>query len=173
MSVREAALEADGFSARFDALARTYEYLILNQPLRSAVLRRWTHHVHRPIDDGLMLDAARELLGTHDFVAFCGVLPDFGGTERTIQTIECERAGSLVRVRIAADGFLHHMVRVVAGTLVEIATGRRDPGDIPAILAARDRRRAGYTAPASGLFLAGVRYPGFDSYARPELAFTP
>lgn len=171
--MREAALVSEDFSARFDALARTYEYLILNQPLRSAVLRRWTHHVHRPIDDERLHEAAHALLGTHDFVAFCGVLPEFGGTERTVQAIECERDGALVRLRIAADGFLHHMVRVVAGTLVEIATGRREVTDISVILDSCDRRRAGYTAPASGLFLAGVRYPGFDSYVRPELAFTP
>ena len=173
LSVRDAAVVAGDFSARFDALGRTYEYLVLNQPLRSALLRRWTHHVHRPIDEERFREAARELVGKHDFVAFCGMLPEFGGTERTIQTLELERDGALLRIRIAADGFLHHMVRVVAGTLLEIGTGRREPAEIAAILASRDRRRAGYTAPASGLFLAGVRYPDFDSYARPEPAFTP
>ena len=167
VSVREAAIVPGRFSARFDAQARTYEYLILNRAAPSAVLRRWTHHVHRPIDDGALLEAAGALRGRHDFAAFCGVRPELGGTERTLRSIELEREGQLVRLRLVADGFLHRMVRVICGTLIEIATGRRDPGDIAVLLEGKDRTRAGYTAPASGLFLAGVRYADFDSYARP------
>ena len=89
--------------------------------------------------------------------------PERGGTVRTVHTLEIERAGDRIRLRIAGRGFLHRMVRIGVGTLVEIATGRRDPADIPAILAAKDRRRAGYTAPAAGVCLVGVRYPDFDS----------
>ncbi|MBV8074715.1 MAG: tRNA pseudouridine(38-40) synthase TruA [Candidatus Eremiobacteraeota bacterium] len=171
LSVREAALVEDGFSARFDAHERIYEYLILNRTMPSALTARWAHHVHRPLDDALLATAAQDLVGHHDFVAFCGVLPDFGGTARTLNAVEVERDGELVRIRLRAESFLHRMVRVAVGTLVEIATGRRDPADIPRILNGRDRREAGYTAPAAGLFLAGVRYAGFDSYARPTLAY--
>ena len=78
------------------------------------------------------------------------------------------RRGDNVIVRIAGLGFLHRMVRITVGTLIEIATGRRAVDDIPAILASRDRRRAGYTAPAIGLTLVGVRYPGFDSERYPS-----
>jgi tRNA pseudouridine38-40 synthase len=170
VSIRAAALAPDGFSARFDARERIYEYVILNRPMPSAVLRRWTHHVHRPIDDALLARAGRDLVGRHDFIAFCGVVPELGGTERTVNAFEVEREGEIVRVRIAAESFLHRMVRIAVGTVVEIATGRRAPDDIPAILASRDRRRAGPTAPPSGLFLAGARYADFDSYARPLLA---
>jgi tRNA pseudouridine38-40 synthase len=163
VSVRAAGIVPDGFSARFDAQERVYEYRILNRPQPSALDRRFAHHVHRPFDVVLARGAALDLLGEHDFVAFCGVAPERGGTVRTVHSLEIERAGDRIRLRIAGRGFLHRMVRISVGTLVEIATGRRDPADIPAILASMDRRRAGYTAPAAGLCLVGVRYPDFDS----------
>ena len=163
LSVRDAAIVADGFSARFDALARVYVYRLLNRPFPSAVARRYAHHVHLPVDVGAMRAAGDDLLGEHDFVAFCGVLPQRGGTLRTVHAIDVDRNGDEVVLRITGAGFLHRMVRIAVGTLVEIATGRREPGDIPAIIASRDRKRAGYTAPAAGLTLAGVRYAGYDS----------
>ncbi len=159
----EAAIVRDGFSARFDALARIYEYRILNRPAPSALLRRVAHHVFHPIDLDLMRAAARDLIGQHDFVAFCGVLPENGGTVRTVHAVEIAARGEDLRVRIEGQGFLHRMVRISIGTLVEIATGRRAADDIPAIIASRDRRRAGYTAPAQGLTLIGVRYADFCS----------
>jgi len=163
LSVRAAAPTRDGFSARFDAEQRTYVYRIVNRPMPSALERRFAHHVHRPLDLELARRAAAELIGEHDFAAFCALLPERGGTVRTIASIDVTRSGDRVELRIAGRGFLHRMVRICVGTLVEIATGRRDPDAIPAILASKDRRRAGYTAPAAGLCLVGVRYPGFDS----------
>ncbi len=163
LTVRDAGIAADGFSARFDALARTYEYRILNRPSPSALARRYAHHVHRPLDLDAMRAAARDLIGQHDFIAFCGVLPEHGGTVRTVHAVDVARRGDDVIVRITGLGFLHRMVRISVGTLIEIASGRRAVDDIPAILASRDRRRAGYTAPAAGLTLVGVRYPDFDS----------
>ncbi len=168
VSVRDSAVVADGFSARFDALARAYRYRINNRPFPSALTRRYAHHVHRPIDLDVMRDAARDLLGEHDFIAFCGVLPERGGTVRTIHAIDIAREGDEVLLRVTGGGFLHRMVRISVGTLVEIATGRRPADDIPAIIASRDRRRAGYTAPAAGLTLAGVRYADFDSEFSPR-----
>jgi tRNA pseudouridine38-40 synthase len=168
VTARAAAIVGDGFSARFDATARTYEYRILNRAEPSALARRYAHHVYRPLDLDLMRAAARDLIGQHDFIAFCGVLPAHGGTVRTIHSVDITRAGDDVIVRITGLGFLHRMVRIAVGTLIEIATARRAAGDIPAILASRDRRRAGYTAPAAGLTLVGVRYPGFDSEGSPQ-----
>jgi tRNA pseudouridine38-40 synthase len=168
VTARDAAIVADAFSARFHALARIYEYRILNRTFPSALARRYAHHVYQPIDLDVMHAASRDLLGEHDFVAFCGVLPARGGTVRTIESIDLRRGGDDVTVRITGGGFLHRMVRISVGTLVEIATGRRDPADIPAIIRSRDRRRAGYTAPATGLTLVGVRYPGFDSERQPS-----
>ena len=167
-SARYAGIAPDGFSARFDAIERIYRYRIVNRPFPSALRRAVAHHVHRPIDLDTMRAAARDLIGQHDFIAFCGVLPELGGTIRTVHAIEVARDGDEVTLRIAGQGFLHRMVRISVGTLIEIATGRRAPDDIPAILASRDRRRAGYTAPAAGLCLAGVRYPDFDSEVQPS-----
>jgi tRNA pseudouridine38-40 synthase len=163
VSVRWAGLAPEGFSARFDAVARVYEYRIINRPMPSAFERRFAHHVHRPVDVELARAAAAGLIGTHDFVAFCGIAPEHGGTVRTVHSVEIDRSRDRIVLRIAGQGFLHRMVRITVGTLMEIATGRRDPDDIPAILASLDRRRAGYTAPAEGLCLVGVQYPGFDS----------
>jgi tRNA pseudouridine38-40 synthase len=170
VTARDAAIVADGFSARHDARARTYEYVIVNRVTPSATLQRYTHHVWKPIDAGSFAHAAQDLLGEHDFIAFCGVLPESGGTVRTIRSIDLACSGDLTRVRVVGDGFLHRMVRISVGTLIEIATGRRAADDIPRILRSRDRRQAGYTAPASGLHLAGVRYDDFDSY-RPALGW--
>ncbi len=165
VSIREAAAEEASFSARFSARSRTYEYVVRNRPMRSAVSARFAHHVYRALDRDLLRRAALDLVGTHDFVSFCGVAPESGGTVRTIRGVTLDEAGDLLRIRVAGDGFLHHMVRNCVGTLLEIAAGEREPGAIPAILAARDRRAAGRTAPACGLFLCGVGYDAFDSYA--------
>jgi tRNA pseudouridine38-40 synthase len=163
LSVRYAGVAPDRFSARFDAEARTYEYRILNRVLPSAIERRFAHHVHRAFDVERAQHAAQALLGEHDFVSLCSVLPERGGTVRRIDAIEIDRCVDRVRLRISGSGFLHRMVRIIVGTLVEMATGRRDPDEMAAIMASHDRARAGYTAPAEGLCLVGVRYPDFDS----------
>jgi tRNA pseudouridine38-40 synthase len=168
ITARDAEIVEDGFSARHHAKRRIYEYVILNRRTPSATLRRSAHHVWRPIDRTLFERAAQDLIGKHDFVAFCGVLPDRGGTVRTILAIETERTGELFKIRVIGDGFLHRQIRITVGTLVEIATGQRPIDDIPRILASKDRREAGYTAAAAGLYLAGVEYPNFASY-RPAL----
>lgn len=163
VSARAAGIARDGFSARFDARERRYTYRIVNRRQRSALERRFAHHVYLPIDIDLARRAARDAVGQHDFMAFCGVLPERGTTVRTVNAIDVERDADRLTIRISGLGFLHRMVRITVGTLIEIATGRRDPGDVGAIIASRDRRRAGYTAPACGLTLAGVRYDDFDS----------
>jgi len=133
--------------------------------MRSAVSARFAHHVYGTLDRARLERAAADLVGTHDFASFCGIPPENGGTVRTVRSVAVDDAGDLLRIRIVGDGFLHHMVRNCAGTLLEIAAGGRDLDAIPQILAARDRRAAGKTAPACGLFLCGVRYDDFDSYA--------
>jgi len=162
LSARDAALAERRFNARLSALERRYTYLVLNRRAPSAAMRRWTHFEHRELDLDAMRAAAAQLVGTHDFVTFCGVLPDTGGTVRTLRALEIERSGELVRLNFCANGFLHRMVRVICGTLLEVGTGRRGP-DLAPMLAARDRRVAGPTAPPAGLFLVDVRYEGFSS----------
>ncbi len=163
LSARDAAREEPGFSARASAVERRYTYTIVNRRDRSAVLRRFAHHDHRTLDVDAMRSAAAPLVGEHDFVTFCGVLPQKGGTVRTVRSIEIERDGEIVRVHVAGAGFLHRMVRIVTGTLLDVGAGKREAGDVATMLAARDRRAAGPTAPPQGLSLVEVRYPGFSS----------
>jgi tRNA pseudouridine38-40 synthase len=163
LSARDAARVESGFSARLHALERSYTYVVHNRREPSGVLRRFMHHEHRPLDLERMREAAAALAGTHDFVTFCGMLPERGGTVRTLHALELERDGELVLLHFRANGFLHRMVRVLTGTLLEIGAGRREPGEAAAMLAARDRRAAGPTAPPQGLFLVDVRYRDFRS----------
>lgn len=171
LSLREAAIVDDRFSARFSARERTYIYLLWHQPLRRALASNYTHHVYGPLDLEPMREGARDLIGEHDFLSFCGALPDTGPTIRELRAIAIERKGDIVRVVVRGDGFLHRMVRITVGTLIEMGQGRRDPHSSGAILAARDRRKAGYTAPASGLYLAGVKYDDFDSFCEPPMGW--
>ncbi len=163
LSARDAACVDDRFSARLSALERRYRYVVLNRRDPSALLRRFAHHDHRELDLGRMRAAARDLVGEHDFVSFCGVLPDSGGTVRTINALEIDPHGDRLVLAIRGKGFLHRMVRIITGTLLDIGAGRSEPGDVAEMLAARDRRCAGPTAPAAGLTLVEVRYPGFSS----------
>jgi tRNA pseudouridine38-40 synthase len=168
--VRDAAVVRDGFSARYDARERVYDYVILNRRFPSAVWRARAWHVPRPVGDARFAAAARPLLGEHDFATFCGELPDRGGTVRELRAITLARRGDVVRVTVRGNAFLHRMVRVVVGTLVACATGDRDVDFAGRALAARDRTAAGPTAPPHGLYLAGVRYDDFDTYRPVELA---
>lgn len=171
ISVRDAGIAPPGFSARFSARERTYVYAILNRADRSALLARRAYHVYRrALDLDAMRAGAAHLIGEHDFRSFCGVPPENGVTRREVRAFDITRNGDLVRIEIRADGFLHRMVRTIVGTLVECGLGRREPGAIAEILAARDRRAAGLTAPAHGLYLAGVRYDDYDSFKEPVLA---
>ncbi|MGA8534594.1 MAG: tRNA pseudouridine(38-40) synthase TruA [Candidatus Tumulicola sp.] len=170
VGVREAAVANPSFSARFSAVERTYVYAVLNRPQPSPLLARHAYHVWLPIDPAAMTAAAAELLGERDFRSFCGILPENGVTIREVRRLRVERRGELLRIETTASGFLHRMVRTIVGTLIDCGTGRRRAEELPAILAARDRREAGHTAPANGLYLAGVRYEdGYDSYAEPPL----
>ena len=173
LSVRDAALAPAGFSARLSALERAYTYLVWNRPEPSAPARRWSHFDYRRLDLDAMRRGAEALLGKHDFVSFCGVEPDFGGTVRTLNALDIERDGALVRLHFRAQGFLHRMVRIITGTLLEIGSGKREPAETARILAARDRRAAGLTAPPQGLFLVEVRYPEFSSRPADVTLFPP
>jgi tRNA pseudouridine38-40 synthase len=170
VGVRDVAIVAEDFSARFSALERTYVYAIYNAREPSPLLARHAYHAWRPIDLDVFTAAAQHLIGEHDFRSFCGMLPESGPTIRTVKLLDASRRGDMIRVEIRADGFLHRMVRTIVGTLVQCATGQRDCAEIPAILEARDRRAAGLTAPPQGLYLAGVRYKdGFDSFREPPV----
>jgi len=167
VSVREVAVVNDDFSARFSALERTYAYLVLNRPMRSAVFDRFAYHWYGNADLPAMREAAGALIGEHDFRSLCGMLPESGPTLRTVRSIVISRSDPLVCIVIRADGFLHRMVRNMVGTLLEVGDGRRSPSSIGPMLEARAREAAGPTAPPQGLFLAGVRYPDWNSFQAP------
>jgi len=163
LTARDAARVEPNFSARLSALERRYTYTILNRRDPSAVLRRFAHHEYRTLDLERMRAGAAHVIGEHDFVTFCGVYPDRGGTVRTINAVELERDGDILRLHVRGESFLHRMVRILTGTLLDVGAGRREPDEVATMLAARDRRSAGPTAPANGLSLVDVRYADFAS----------
>lgn len=165
--VRRLEEAADGFHARFGAKGKRYRYRIRTGSLRPVFERAWVWHVRKPIDLAAMRRAARSLAGKRDFRAFChqeapARAAPAGrrarGTVRTLRRLSIRRAGREVHLVFEGDGFLHNMVRTIVGTLVEVGRGKRAAAGIPAILASRDRRKAGVTAPPQGLCLEKVRY---------------
>jgi len=152
---------ADAFHSRFSASTKRYEYRILNRPVPSALERHFAWHIRKPLALPPMTECLESILGLHDFSAFMGAGSSVNSTERRIfqATLEAPDADHLV-FSFEANGFLKHMVRNLVGTLVEVGKGRFTPGDFLGILAGKDRRRAGMTAPAHGLYLVSVRYDG-------------
>ena len=163
LTARDACRVERSFSARASARERHYTYSVLNRAMPSAVLRRFAHHEWRPLDLERMHAAAAPLVGRHDFISFCGALPQRGGTIRTLLALEIAADGELVRLHYRGAGFLHRMVRIITGTLLDVGAGRRTPESVAGMLAARDRRVAGPTAPPHGLSLVNVVYPDFES----------
>ena len=143
------------FHPRKTGWPKTYEYRILNTERPDPLLRRTSLHYRGALDVTAMHEAAQYLCGTHDFTSFCSVHSLSPTRERTIHEISVERDGPLIRIRVTGSGFLYHMVRIIAGTLLDAGTGRLQPSDIHEILEARDRARAGRTAEPQGLILLG------------------
>ncbi|MBL9135614.1 MAG: tRNA pseudouridine(38-40) synthase TruA [Verrucomicrobiales bacterium] len=157
--IMRAARASPTFHARFDAAGKEYRYQIWNAPAHHPLLRRTSWHVPRPLEVKLMREAASRLVGTHDFRAFTNN-PGYARSDctRTLSACRVSRRGPLITVSIEGDGFLYKMCRNIAGTLVQAGLGKLSPTDIDGILAQRDRRVAGMTAPAHGLVLWRVRY---------------
>jgi tRNA pseudouridine38-40 synthase len=156
--VLDVAEAAPDFHARFSAVSKVYEYRIVNAPFVSAFLHRYVWHVPAPLDLDAMRAGAAALRGHHDFAAFQAAGTSPSSTERTMTSIEVMAAPPAIALRVEGDGFLRHMVRAMAGTLVDVGLGRWTPDDVAEILASRDRTRAGRAAPACGLFLIEVKY---------------
>jgi tRNA pseudouridine38-40 synthase len=163
--VLEAVQAPDGFNARFSATSKTYRYRILAQPLGDPFERRYAWHVPEPLDVPAMEAALGVLSGEHDFAAFQGAGSDVVSTVRRMSEAtlareprQAGREAAVIALQFSASGFLRHMVRNLAGTLVEVGVGRRQAASVAAALEARDRAAAGITAPAHGLFLVRVDY---------------
>jgi len=149
---------AGGFHARHSAIRRTYRYCILNRSERSALHRARAAWIHRPIDLEAMRSAARVLRGEHDFSAFRSKECQSKTAVRRIEAIDLHRDGAFVWLEIRANAYLHHMVRNIVGTLLDLQAETDPAGAMAALLSAGDRHAAGATAPACGLYLWRVEY---------------
>lgn len=147
------------FHARASAIARFYRYVILNRPMRSALRRKQTTWCFYPLDAEKMHEAAQYLVGDRDFSSFRAQGCQSHSPRRILHFVQVRREGEDVLIEVCANAFLHHMVRNIAGVLMEIGTGKRPPEWVPELLEARDRDRGGVTAPPDGLYLGGVAYP--------------
>lgn len=147
------------FHARLSAVGKTYVYRVWNSETPNVFERRYVYQLPGALDMAAMERAAADLLGTHDFLAFCSNKHFKKSPVRTVTALRIERVGEEIRFTVTGDGFLYNMVRILVGTLLEIGQHRRPPDCIPAILAGRRRENAGETAPARGLCLMEVYYP--------------
>ena len=150
------------FHARFDSKGKTYRYVILNAEEPDIFRRNYCCQVRKPLDTDRMKEAATHIEGTQDFKCFQAA----GGNERlttvrTIHRVDIHREDENVIIEVTGDGFLYNMVRIIAGTLIEIGLEKKLPEEIPGIIEGRDRQRAGYTAPAEGLYLVRIYYENF------------
>lgn len=148
-----------GFHARFDAVGKTYQYRILNRPVSDAFKGRYAWFIKRDLDLACMQEASAHLVGEHDFKSFEGVGSPRKHTVRRVSrlTVTRDDQGHVI-VEITANGFLQYMVRNIVGTLVDVGSLRKTADQVRTILAAKDRRCAGPTAPPNGLFLKEVCY---------------
>jgi tRNA pseudouridine38-40 synthase len=158
--VRHAVMVPDRFHARYDARGKTYQYRILNRSFQSAIQRKHQWVVYPPLKPVRMRAAAHLLRGRHDFSAFQA------GSERdrkraavcNVKRLVLTRQGNEIYITIEADRFLHQMIRMIVGTMVEVGKGKRRPTEIRKILESKDQSQAGQTAPPQGLFLITVKY---------------
>ena len=148
----------DDFHARFSAHARSYDYVLSNRRTRPALWRGKVSWECRALDVAAMAEAARHLLGEHDFSAFRAQGCQAKHPIRTLHRLEVVAMPPCIVFRVEANAFLQHMVRNFVGTLLEVGRGRQPPSWVAEVLAGRDRRLAGMTAPPDGLYLSGVRY---------------
>lgn len=157
---------ACNFHPRHCDTRKTYEYKIYNAPIEDPVKRLYYHHTYVNLDVSLMREAASYFIGEHDFSSFCSAGAQVDSKVRTIYALEvieipCENVGELARdiiIRVSGNGFLYNMVRIIAGTLMEVGRGAIAPSAIPSIIEAMDRNAAGPTAPARGLVLSKYEF---------------
>jgi tRNA pseudouridine38-40 synthase len=159
VAVQAASIEPDGFDARRSARGKRYRYVVENVPTRAPLTRLYAWQLFGRLDVVAMSDAARHLVGRHDFAAFQAADCACDHAVREVRRLDVlGEAGGRVELVVEATAFVKHMVRNFVGTLVEVGQGKREPGSLPALIASLDRTRAGRTAPPQGLFLDEVFY---------------
>jgi tRNA pseudouridine38-40 synthase len=150
---------SEDFHPRKCLSEKTYEYRILNTKISIPTKRLYTWHCSYPLDEKKMNEAAQYLIGEHDFTSFCNVESQALSHVRNVISAEVFRHGNEVVIRIVGNGFLYNMVRIIAGTLMQIGRGKGEPEDILQMIEAKDRAAAGPTAPPQGLFLMQYEFP--------------
>jgi tRNA pseudouridine38-40 synthase len=159
VAVVEAAASPEGFNARFDAVGKHYRYTILNRAAPSPLLQNRVFFVPAPLDLAPMRRAAQLLVGEHDFAGFRSSDCERTNTVRKMQEIVISRNDAVIHIDVKGTAFLKNMVRIIAGTLVDVGRGRLSVADVQSVRDAKDRKLAGQTAPAHGLTLQEVFYP--------------
>lgn len=149
---------ASDFHPRFCSTRKTYEYRIYCAPFPMPLRRLYAHFTYVPLDVERMRRGAAYLVGEHDFKSFCSADAQVESTVRQVDSAEVWQEGAEIVIRIAGRGFLYNMVRIIAGTLMDVGRGRKEPEDIQKILEQKDRQAAGPTAPACGLTLIGYEF---------------
>lgn len=137
---------------------KTYEYKILNRKIAMPLERLYSHFCYFPLDVEKMRQAAAYIIGEHDFKSFCTVRTQAEETVRTVYSLDVDKTGDMITIRISGSGFLYNMVRIIAGTLMKVGMGVYPPEQVEEIIEARDRQKAGQTAPARGLTLISLEY---------------
>lgn len=152
---------SEEFHPRYDVVSKEYLYRIINRKIYDPFEYGRAWFLPRSVSEvGIerMREAAKYIVGKKDFISFMSEGSDTEDTVREVFYLDIEKCGEFINIRICADGFLYNMVRIIVGTLIEIAYGRFSPSDVEGIIASRDRRLAGMTAPAEGLYLNKVNY---------------
>ncbi|ACS86353.1 tRNA pseudouridine(38-40) synthase TruA [Musicola paradisiaca] len=171
IAVRWVTTVDEAFHARFSATARRYRYVIYNHRYRPAILSHGVTHYHLPLDAARMERAGQCLLGENDFTSFRAVQCQSRTPWRNVKHLKVMRHGAYIVVDIKANAFVHHMVRNIVGSLMEVGCGNQPEGWIAELLAAKDRTLAAATARADGLYLVAVDYP--EQFAIPEAPLGP
>jgi len=162
---------SDDFHARFSASNRRYKYIISNGPLRPAILSAGLSHYHQPLDENLMIKAGQCFVGEHDFTSYRALHCQAHSPVREIKHLKIERVGQFIVIDIKANGFLHHMVRNIVGTLIKIGEGSLSVESPTEFIDNKERALAPPMAKAGGLYLVEVDYP--ESFELPRPAIGP
>ncbi len=150
------------FHPRYCDSQKTYEYRILNRSMELPTERFYAHYSYRNLDVEAMKAACVYIVGEHDFKCFCSAGSQVKETVRKVYSLNVSKEEDLIKIRITGSGFLYNMVRIIAGTLMEVGTGNKKPEELEAIIESKERSLAGPTAPARGLRLIRIAYKGSD-----------
>lgn len=158
IAVKQAEIADDGFHARFSAVKKEYRYFVYTEKHPDVFKRHYAYHFSYQLNVQSMREAAKQLIGTHDFTSFCAAKTEVQDKVRTIYELDWTETDDGLQMRITGSGFLYNMVRIIAGTLLDAGIGKISPDDVKSMLAAKDREAAGRTAPGHGLYLWNVYY---------------